>query len=342
MDNTLIKRWNSDVIWRRKWEYITNWIFSTDKIMNIGDQTDYTSDGYFDMRGFPFNYDIDFKLYTELNPNDLKQGSRGLISNKIFRKVDFSLADFSGRYIENCEFYDCIFNNTVMCDINEAENLFVDCVFKKGIYGGALGLGESHYRNVQFHQVKMNRTSIWWPNFENCLFDRCNLKGTEFGGSHFKNVKFIGKVDGVWFKGKEESPNPGRYWESKYERWNQIIPMEADFSEATLSNITISDFCDLSKVILPKDGSCYLILNVEKMRNSLNNMVKERKTKLLEILLKFHVREKEGEGMGILCLNDVHRHIQKYIAPEEQQESYTSLKEICKVLYEQGILSSGK
>ena len=43
---------------------------------------------------------------------------------------------------------------------------------------------------------------MWWPDFEDCLFQDCNLKGTDFGGAHFKNVKFIGKIEGVWFRGK--------------------------------------------------------------------------------------------------------------------------------------------
>lgn len=47
---------------------------------------------------------------------------------------------------------------------------------------------------VQFQSVKMHRTQMWWPNFEDCLFQNCNLRGTDFGGTHFKNVKFVGKL----------------------------------------------------------------------------------------------------------------------------------------------------
>lgn len=139
--------------------------------------------------------------------------------------------------MRKCEFYDCIFDNVKMLNIREAQCSFRDCIFRKGIYRGFLGSGESHYKNVQFQSVKMHGTQMWWPNFENCLFQNCNLRGTDFGGAHFKNVKFVGKVDNVWFRGKV----PDRYkedcrWRPEIdERWEQVFPMEVDFSEAMLS-----------------------------------------------------------------------------------------------------------
>jgi len=263
---------------------------------------------------------------------------------KDLKKVDFSYADFSGRYMRKCEFYDCIFDNVKMDNIQEAQCSFRDCIFRKGIYAGFLGSGESHYKNVQFQSVKINGTKMWWPNFEDCLFQNCNLRRTDFGGAHFKNVKFVGKVDNVWFRGKM----PERYkenckWRPEIdERWDQVFPMEVDFSEATLSDLTISNLCDLSEVVLPSDGSCYLILNLDAMRADISERLKKGKKRLLERLLNYYLSDREDKIMGILCLNDVYRDIREDFAPEEQQESYDLCKEVCNDLLSKGILSKGK
>lgn len=207
-----------------------------------------------------------------------------------------------------------------------------------------MGLAESHYKNVQFQSVKMNRTQMWWTDFEDCLFSNCNLRGTDFGGSHFKNVKFIGKVEFVWFRGKmpDHYKSNCRWMPDIEERWDQVLPMEADFSEATLSDLTISDFCDLAEVILPSDGSCYLIPDLDAMRDDIGKRLKKEKKRLLERLLEYYLMKRENQNMKILCLNDVYREIQKDFAPEEQQESYDLCKEICNDLLNKGILTLGK
>ena len=287
---------------------------------------------------------VDIQEYTNLQRADLIQDSRGLISQKRFEKIDFSYADFSGRYIEKCKFYDCIFDNVKMLDIHEEQCSFKDCIFRKGIYGGSLGLAESHYKNVRFQSVKMYRTDMWWPDFEDCLFQDCNLTYTNFGGAHFKNVKFRGMVKDVWFRGKmpDYYKSNCRWMPDIEERWDQVFPMEADFSEAALSYLTISDFCDLSEVILPSDGSCYLIPDIDAMRDEIGKRLKKEKKRLLEELLECDLVKRENQNMKILCLNDVYRKIQKYFAPEEQQESYNLCEELCNDLLSKGILSRGK
>ena len=343
-EKNLIERWRNDPAWRHRWERIALWIFGGSEVIDIIEDLEYTPDGYLDLRGFPINSFVDIQEYTNLQRANLIQDSRGLISKKRFEKIDFSYADFSGRYIEKCKFFDCIFGNVKMLDIQEAQCSFRDCIFRKGIYGGFLGMGESRYKNVRFQSVKMHRTAMWWPDFEDCLFQDCNLKYTDFGGAHFKNVKFIGKVEDVWFRGKmpERYKSNCKWMPDIEERWDRVLPMEADFSEATLSNLTISDFCDLSEVILPSDGNCYLIPNLDAMRNDIGKRLKKEKKRLLEELLEYYLTERENQNMKIFCLNDVYREIQKDFAPEEQQESYDLCKAICNDLLNKGILTLGK
>lgn len=343
MGKKIIERWKNDPIWKQRWERIALWIFSENEIIDTVEDMEYTSNGYLDLRGFPLNVFIAIQEYTNLERNELLQDSGGAIANKRFEKVDFSYADLGGRVIEKCKFYDCVFENTMMRDIAETKNVFVNCVFRKGIFGGFLGMGESDYKDVQFHSVKMHRTQMWWPNFENCLFYDCNLRGTDFGGAHFKNVKFVGKIEGVWFRGKR----PDRYkenckWRPEIdERWDQILPMGADFSEAALSDLTISDSCDLSEVILPSDGSCYLVPDLDAARTDINMRLKKEENRLLKRMLEYYFMKMENQNMEILCLNDVYREIRKEFAPEEQQENFDLCKEVCNDLLNKKILTLG-
>lgn len=343
MGKKIIERWRSDPVWKLRWERIALWIFSENEILDIAEDMEYTSNGYLDLGGFPFNAFIAVQEYTNFQKDELLQNLGGSIANKRFEKIDFSYADLSGRLIEKCKFYDCLFENTMMRDIAETKNIFVNCVFRKGTYGGSLGMGESSYKNVQFQSVKMQRTQMWWPDFEDCLFQDCNLKGTDFGGAHFKNVKFIGKVEGVWFRGKM----PDRYkenckWRPEIdERWDQVFPMEADFSEATLSDLTISDLCDLSEVILPGDGSCYLIPDLDAVRADINIRLKKEEKKLLKRLLEYYLVKRENQNMEILCLNDIYREIREDFEPDEQQENYDLCKEVCNDLLNKRIITLG-
>ena len=114
------------------------------------------------------------------------------------------------------------------------------------------------------------------------------------------------------------------------------------FSEATLSDLTISNLCDLSEVVLPGDGSCYLIPNLDAMRADISERLKKGKKRLLERLLDYHLMDGEDKIMEILLLNDVYRDIREDFPPEEQQESYDLCKEICDDLLNKGILTVGK
>ena len=132
-EKNLIERWRNDPAWRHRWERIALWIFGGSEVIDIIEDLEYTPDGYLDLRGFPINSFVDIQEYTNLQRANLIQDSRGLISKKRFEKIDFSYADFSGRYIEKCKFFDCIFGNVKMLDIQEAQCSFRDCIFRKGI-----------------------------------------------------------------------------------------------------------------------------------------------------------------------------------------------------------------
>ena len=55
MGKKIIERWRNDPVWKLRWERIALWIFSENEILDIAEDMEYTSNGYLDLRGFPFN-----------------------------------------------------------------------------------------------------------------------------------------------------------------------------------------------------------------------------------------------------------------------------------------------
>lgn len=105
-----------------------------------------------------------------------------------------------------------------------------------------------------------------YPEFQDCEFNNCNLKRSDFGGAAIDNVKFIGTVSDTWFRGKYRIsgilPPPG----IDYKRLGKVNPMHADFSEATVSYTVFTNGCDLANIIMPTDGNHYLINNIKGMK----------------------------------------------------------------------------
>ena len=92
-------------------------------------------------------------------------------------------------------------------------------------------------------------------------------------------------------------------------------------------------------MILPVDKSCYLINDIRKMRNYIENRLLESESDFLKLLLKLQISEKEGEKMSILCLNDLYNQIKKFIKKENQIDALKLWEEISTDLLKKNILS---
>ena len=68
--------------------------------------------------------------------------------------------------------------------------------------------------------------------------------------SNFENCEFIGKLDNVWFRGG--FPTESLKKEFGYAKQNKML--NVSFEDAILHDVTFSDNCDLSTVVLPKQG----------------------------------------------------------------------------------------
>jgi len=321
MKNKLTERWKSDGLWKQKWETVMKCFLGENKFEKL-DKSYYLENGYLDLRGFDFGQRVDFKEYSDKDYSELSLKSLGVIRGIDFVNVDFSYADFSGRSINNCKFNNCIFNYSNFRGILEQQCEFFNCNFYKGTFGGFLGCGESLYKNVIFDGVNMKDTWMNLPNFEDCIFENCKLKEVHFKGSHFRRVKFNGKVAEIVLQPKTEEPTSSIYYKSKYERWNAVNPMRIDFSEAELMDIRVWGECDFSNVILPADGNGYIVFNVAKAKKVIEEFRDNNQTseKFFNRLLKFGFYcAPQGTKVKILGLGDISLYMEEITDEEERQ-----------------------
>ncbi|KKL03849.1 hypothetical protein LCGC14_2622030, partial [marine sediment metagenome] len=90
------------------------------------------------------------------------------------------------------------------------------------------------------------------PELLRCTFRDCKLKGMDFNAASFEDCKFEGEIRDVWFRGGY----PYSYGDRQFGRAKKNRMTNVSFAKAELIDLTISDDCDLSTVILP-DGNRY-------------------------------------------------------------------------------------
>lgn len=103
---------------------------------------------------------------------------------------------------EKCRFVKCTFRYANLTNITEQECELIDCSFYKGRIKGFIGKWGSLYKGVVFEEVNLSGLLMHYPDFQDCEFENCNLKRTDFGGAVLENVKFTGAVGDTWFRGK--------------------------------------------------------------------------------------------------------------------------------------------
>jgi hypothetical protein len=251
-------------------------------------------DGYYDLRGIYFDNKTVFK--------------KAKITN-----VDFSYSVFDGVILDGCRIDGAIFE---MCDCIRMLQYachFNNCRFVKSkLSNSGFGIHGGRYDNILFEEVNFNGAIFFSPDFFRCVFKNCKMNGIDFSASHFDQVKFVGKLDDVWFRG--ESPRPDMQKQLKKRRLN---PMVVDFSEAYLWFVTYSDNCDLSKVILPKDGQHYLIGDVRGVIQWLEGEVAKiddlNTRKFVEKFIVLYKHHTVKQDMLILNLKEVISVAERYL-----------------------------
>lgn len=229
------------------------------------------------------------------------------IEGKAFNEIDFSYADLSRCTFVNCKFIKCTFYYCKFSNITEKQCEFIDCIFLKGRMSGWIGCSESYYRNVVFKQMNLGGLQMDYPDFENCIFENCNLKRVDFNGAFVNGVQFIGEVSDVWFRGKSGTLDLVIPKDLDKERAYKQNPMIADFSQAFISYTLFTDGCDLSRTVLPKDGEHYLIEDISRVKEFVERFcasLEENEKSYFDIIKEVFLIQRKDEKIKILNIVD--------------------------------------
>ncbi len=304
----LIERWNEGegVI---KYNKIMEWLKG-----NINDS--FIDDSYYyknkiDLRG------IVFEDFIEINDMNLDN-------------IDFSYCNFNRALMKRCKINNCIY---IACDlsyVSEWQCEVSNSTFSKCKIKGSIGIWGGTYNNVIFEKDDLKGVTIGYPDFYNCLFNNCKLDQVDFNGANFNNVKFIGKLKDVWFRGNY-LPNVKLYEKFDKKRAKKSNDMIVDFSEAELEYPNFRNNCDLSKVIVPKYGE-YLLIDdikavIEILKTLINGTKEENIINYCEFLLKTRFRVLEEQNMTLVNVEEMKKTAMKYVSIEEFDNIINKVKQ---------------
>ena len=183
-----------------------------------------------------------------------------------FIKCDFSNSSFATSnaiyWIKNKTFIDSVFSNTTFNALAEHGNKFCCCIFENiNFKNTILGYDSSCYTNCVFKKVKFG--AFIKPQFKDCKFIDCDFYNVDLQASSFENCEFVGKLENVWFRGG--FPTDSLKKEFGFAKPNKML--NVSFENAILHDITFSDNCDLSTIILPKQGQYLFFDNWDEQLN---------------------------------------------------------------------------
>ncbi|GAA5030078.1 hypothetical protein GCM10011506_18900 [Marivirga lumbricoides] len=240
--------------------------------------------GRWDLRGAPLStLKSERKIEGEGTSFTQKYGSLKL-KNIHVESIDFSYADISYSWWQQCRVNNCIFEGTKAKELQIYASDFFNCTFRNTSFNYSflnnnLGKNSGSYKRVNFIECDLKECIFSFPEIENCIFENCNLMATNFDGSRFKHCKFIGKVDSPWFSGYSTTAQKSIFW-----IFNRVNPKDypnlmqnVDFSEADLIGVSFINEIDLSQCVFPKDDEKYIVVrNLKKVYHTVERLMREK------------------------------------------------------------------
>lgn len=191
--------------------------------------------------------------------------------NCSLKTIDFSYANLNFSSFQNCKIEDCIFDNTSLKQTTIVGSDIINCLFYKSNLSYArlndnIADNSGSYKHVKFIESNLSESFFCFPEIEDCVFENCNLKATNFDGARFKDCTFFGIVDSCWFRGYSVNATKSilgifnRINPQKYRNKMQNI----DFSNAKLIGVSFGTNINIDQCVFPQEG--YLILkNITKV-----------------------------------------------------------------------------
>lgn len=205
-----------------------------------------------------------------------------------FERIDFSKANFAGLWIEDCRFSDVIFDSSNLDQIRDHGNTYIGCSFRKtSMRGAGLGFRGSAFINCVFENANFAKAVVNRPEFNECRFIDCRFKNIDFNAASFEDCSFVGKLDGVWFKGGFQTPTE----EAKYGKPRHNRLKNTDFSKASFWGVAFSNHCGMDGIAIPDDGEHVLIANwseaLARLANDISGWPPEER-KGAEVFVRVH------------------------------------------------------
>lgn len=251
-----------------------------------------------------------------------------------FSGADFSYADLSDAWIEHCVFHDAIFLKTNLSRVADHGNRFEEARFVGSDFReAALGYEGSKYTKCDFEKCKFNGAVFIRAEFEECVFKDCELTSVDFNVSSFVRCKFIGKLEDVRFRGDYAfTKDRDRFGPHKNPKMDRV-----DFSEASLSWLSVTDGASLGTIVLPDDPYIFRLDNLDRVLPFAKEQVRRRFSghDLEAAELFFHVRLQYASSQKESIIN-----LHDYAKPPVSKTFIRELKELLLEAHEQ--LTKGK
>lgn len=209
-------------------------------------------------------FSLDKQRYVDLSRQRIDCSK---LSDKYLR-CNFAESSFTHSntiyWIGNKTFIDSIFHRTKFGAAAEHGNQFYGCVFEAiNLKEAILGYNASLYSNCIFKNVKFG--AFIKPQFKECKFIDCDFCNVDFQASSFEDCTFVGTLSSAWFRGNF----PTDSLKKEFGRAKQNTMHNVSFEGATLHDVTFSDDCDLSTVLLPKQGRYLFFDNWDEQLNTI-------------------------------------------------------------------------
>lgn len=196
--------------------------------------------------------------HEELSDVDFSSGG-GLKSRLVdsrFSRCMFDGGDFRWAVVRSCRFESCSFRNADFSDADDTANEFIRCDFTKASFRDArLGERASLYQDCLFDRTDLRVLLFFAPRFRNCVFQDCKFEAL-LAASSFEGCTFRGTLHNVVFS--DESEWPQARGERRGTRPPHNTMRDVDFQSAQFRFVGFRGGLDLSTVEIPQDGRHFL------------------------------------------------------------------------------------
>lgn len=283
--NMFSDRWFEDRNIEKQYKKLISF-FSKGGVLNINKTPFYVTDaGYSDFRGIELT-------------------SKKVYKTKI-EKIDFSYSSFQNACLEDSLFSDVVFYNTNFANLTEKKNTFYNTKFEKcNFLDAGIGYEGTVFNNCIFRNSDFKKAVFIRGEFNNTKFIDCDFRGIDFCASSFENCSFGGKLINVWFRGSYELESDVKnFGEARKNTMKNV-----SFENAVLEGVEFTNNCDLSTIIMPKNGNYKLYKNwknrLQMLKNQIYNWPSERKSEA-EIFVNSFLLHAENQDWVLLNLDEL-------------------------------------